>query len=156
MYVYALYMNSNFYVRMYVQCWSKPAHLIANAYMIFCECCTMYSIEECTYTQMRCGEVVRAVEWSGKMRCMCSVGGITDCPGCTDWCPSPHCKLFFLQFIGKPSTVRYNRFSEEETSPKDSQGVEEDGSGSSSEDKRQEQVCLCVCLSVRMLSHTAV
>lgn len=84
---------------------------------------------------------------------MCSVGGITDCPGCTDWCPSPHCKLFFLQFIGKPSTVRYSRFSEEETRPKDSQGVEEDGSESSSEDKRQEQVCLCVSVCTNVVTH---
>lgn len=62
----------------------------------------------------------------------------------TGWCPSTHCKLFFLQFIGKPSAVRYSRFSEEEICPKDSQGVEEDGSGSSGEDKRQAQVCMCV------------
>ena len=67
--------------------------------------------------------------------------------------PSTHCKLFFLQFIGKPSTVRYSRFSEEETSPKDSHGMEEDGSGSSSEDKRHEQVC-CVSVCVHNCCHT--
>ena len=86
------------------------------------------------------------MQWSGVEGCdACAQLEAAGCPGCTDCCPSPHCKLFFLQFIGKPSTVRYSRFSEEETSPKDSHGMEEDGSGSSSEDKRHEQVC---CVSV--------
>ena len=101
-----------------------------------------------------CAVVRWCVQWSGVEGCdACAQLEAAGCPGCTDCCPSPHCKLSFLQFIGKPSTVRYSRFSEEETSPKDSHGMEEDGSGSSSEDKRHEQVC-CVSVCVHKCCHT--